>query len=267
MPIKPEELYTDKDKQQDYPQIYDGDELLAVIISFPLKEEEENISVEVEEPQSFNATEILTKGSVDVKLLKKKGPEEENKALKELKKKLKESEEGAHLQEEKSINPITQALLKVTTIDKVAHSLDKKANYNVSGEYNAQLEIEIGDDTIGSKLALLHPSLEYLALDIPLYFEYSTLKNEGPQDLEITTKIDPYYEQVKVDNMNNNTHFTKDELGKWINENKSLIEKELKDQVIYYIENNWQDIEKDYWQNQEALEGDNRYDAYKNKDF
>ena len=120
MPIKPEQLYTDKTKQQDYPQIYDGDELLAVIISFPLNEEEEEISVEVEEPQSFNATEILTKSSVDVKLLKKKGPEEEKKALTELRKKLKDSEEGANLQEEKSINPITQALLKVTTLEKIA---------------------------------------------------------------------------------------------------------------------------------------------------
>ena len=64
MPIKPEELYTDKDKQQDYPQIYDGDELLAVIISFPLKEEEENISVEVEEPHCTVPMSAITALSI-----------------------------------------------------------------------------------------------------------------------------------------------------------------------------------------------------------
>jgi hypothetical protein len=120
MPIKPEELYTDKDKQQDYPQIYEGDELLAVIISFPLKEEEqETLSLEIEEPQSFNATEILTKGSVDIKLLNKGTKEEEAKALKELRKKL-EEEEGENLKNPESINPITQAVLHLTTLDKIA---------------------------------------------------------------------------------------------------------------------------------------------------
>ena len=118
--IKPEELYTDKDKQQDYPQIYEGDELLAVIISFPLKEEEqETLSLEIEEPQSFNATEILTKGSVDIKLLNKGTKEEEAKALKELRKKL-EEEEGENLKNPESLNPITQAVLHLTTLDKIA---------------------------------------------------------------------------------------------------------------------------------------------------
>lgn len=128
MPIKPEELYTDKDKQQDYPQIYDGDELLAVVISFPLKEEEEEtmtLDIENNEPDSFNASTILSKGSVDLKILKRKGPkEQENKALVELRKKLKESEEGANLKDETSINPITQALLKVVPLNKIAE--DKK---------------------------------------------------------------------------------------------------------------------------------------------
>lgn len=269
MPIKPEELYTDKDKQQDYPQIYEGDELLAVIISFPLKEEEqETLSLEIEEPQSFNATEILTKSSVDVKLLKKKGPEEEKKALTELRKKLKESEEGANLQEEKSINPITQALLKVTTLNKVAHSLDKKAfegKYNISGEYKADLEIVVGDSDIGSQLSLLHPSLEYLNISLPVYFEYETYKDEGPEDLDFTTKIDPYYDEVKIEDTDTNTYFTYAELKKWLKEHKDTLEKKLKDQVIYYIENNWQKIEQEYDQNLKDNEADNAYDEWKLK--
>ncbi len=121
MPIKPEELYTNKDKQQDYPQIYNGDELVAIVISFPLKEEEETIEVAVEETEpSINATEILSKGSVDIKLLKKKDKEQEDEEIKKLREKLKGSENGLNLKETDPINPITQAFLKVTTLDKIA---------------------------------------------------------------------------------------------------------------------------------------------------
>lgn len=122
MTIKPEELYTDKDKQQEYPQIYDGDELLAVVISFPLKEEDETIEVAVEETEpSINATEILSKGSVDLKILKKRSPEEEDEELNKLREKLKTSEEGGNLKEVDPINPITTAnLLYNTSLSKLA---------------------------------------------------------------------------------------------------------------------------------------------------
>lgn len=121
MSIKPEELYTNKDKQQEYPQIYDGDELLAVVISFPLKEEEENVEVAVEQEEpTINASEILAEGSVNLKLLKKKDKDEEDKEIKKLRQKLKESEEGNNIKEVDPINPITQAFLKVTTIKKLA---------------------------------------------------------------------------------------------------------------------------------------------------
>lgn len=134
MPIKPEELYTNKDKQQEYPQIYNGDELVAIVISFPLKEEEETIEVAVEETEpSINATEILSKGSVDIKLLKKKDKEQEDEEIKKLREKLKGSENGFNLKETDPINPITQAHLLYNT------SLSKLAKMEES-EYNITLE-------------------------------------------------------------------------------------------------------------------------------
>ena len=126
MPIKPEDLYTNKDKQQEYPRIYDDDELLAVVISFPLKEEKNvEVAVEQEEPTeqketTINASEILAEGSVNLKLLKKKDKDEEDEEIKKLRQKLKESEEGNNIKEVGPINPITQAFLKVTTIKKLA---------------------------------------------------------------------------------------------------------------------------------------------------
>ena len=139
MSIKPEELYTDKDKQQEYPQIYEGDELLAVIISFPLSEEEETMEIETEETEpSINATEILAKGSVDLKVLKKKNPKEEDEELNKLKEKLKTSDEGGNLKEVDPVNPITTAnLLYNTSLNKLASSEDLELS---RGEIGVSIE-------------------------------------------------------------------------------------------------------------------------------
>ena len=137
--IKPEELYTDKDKQQEYPQIYEGDELLAVIISFPLSEEEETMEIETEETEpSINATEILAKGSVDLKVLKKKNPKEEDEELNKLREKLKTSDEGGNLREVDPVNPITTAnLLYNTSLNKLASSEDLELS---RGEIGVSIE-------------------------------------------------------------------------------------------------------------------------------
>lgn len=130
MPIKPEELYTNKDKQQDYPQIYNGDELVAIVISFPLEEEEEDVEVNMSDAKepSINASQILAKGGANVELLDKKDKDQENMEILKLKKKLKEADDGRYLQNDKSVNPITQAFLKVTTLKKIAEEQDGSEN-------------------------------------------------------------------------------------------------------------------------------------------
>ena len=152
--------------------------------------------------------------------------------------------------------------MKVTTLDKVAHSLDKKSSrykhwlsgdrHLISGEFELDIELEVGESEVGNKLPLLDPSLSYLSLSVPFYFEYYTDEEDGPIDLGITSKVQPYYDKVKVSGTSDtNVSFTEDQLKKWLNDYKDLVEAEIEDHFIGWVELNWADIERDWWKNQD----------------